>query len=66
MKYLTFLNYSILEATGKNIESMLSEKGTRNTNAKTKRCYEYGCYFQSFYRLSHVVKKIELLKQMST
>ena len=36
MKYLTFLDYSILEATGKNIESKLVEKDEQIKSIKAK------------------------------
>ena len=36
MKYLTFLDYSTLEATGRNIESKLEEKDKQIKSMKTK------------------------------
>jgi hypothetical protein len=42
MKYLTFLDYSTLETTGKNIEAKLSER-KGNTTTKTTGFYEYRC-----------------------
>ena len=48
MKYLTFLDYKTLEASGKNIETRLSEKEKEIQLVTTKRFYEHRCYFKSF------------------
>lgn len=66
MKYLTFLDYSILEATGKNIESMLSEKEQEIQALRQKDGMNTDAISALSDQLSYVMKEVELLKQMRT
>lgn len=61
MKYLTFLDYSTLEVTGKNIESKLSEKEREIQLLRQKDAIS-----ALSDQLSYVMKEVELLKQMRT
>ena len=64
MKYLTFLNYSTLEATGKNIESKLSEKDNEIKLLRQKDVMNTDAISALSDQLSHVMEEIQLLKQM--
>ena len=66
MKYLTFLDYSILEATGKNIESMLSEKEQEIQTLRQKDAMNTDAISALSDQLSYVMKEVELLKQTRT
>ncbi|MGH9974702.1 MAG: tyrosine-type recombinase/integrase [Nitrososphaeraceae archaeon] len=65
MKYLTFLDYSSLEATGKNIESKLSEKENEIKLLRQKDAINTDAISALSDQLSHVMKEIELLKENS-
>jgi integrase len=65
MKYLTFLDYSILEATGKNIESMLSEKEQEIQTLRQKDTMNTDAISALSDQLSYVMKEVELLKRES-
>jgi hypothetical protein len=64
MKYLTFLDYSILEATGKNIESKLSEKEQEIQMLRQKDVMNTDAISALSDQLSYVMKEVELLKQV--
>ena len=66
MKYLTFLDYSTLDARGKNIESKLSEKEYEITILREKDALNTDAISALSDQLSHVMKEIELLKQART
>jgi integrase len=66
MKYLTFLDYSTLEATGKNIESKLSEKEREIQILRQRDAMNTDAISTLSDQLSHVMKEIELLKQERT
>ena len=66
MKYLTFLDYSTLEATGKNIEAKLSEKELEIQLLRQKDAMNTDAISALSDQLSHVMEEIELLKQMRT
>jgi hypothetical protein len=66
MKYLTYLDYSTLEATGKNIESKLSEKEYEIKLLRERDAMNTDAISALSDQLSHVMKEIELLKQMRT
>lgn len=66
MKYLTFLDYSTLEATGKNIEAKLSEKELEIHMLRQKDVMNTDAISALSDQLSHVMEEIELLKQMRT
>ena len=63
MKYFTFLDYSSLEATGKNIESKLSEKEQEIQTLRQKDAMNTDAISALSDQLSNVMKEIELLKQ---
>ena len=64
MKYITFLDYSILEATGKNIESKLSEKEQEIQTLRQKDVMNTDAISALSDQLSYVMKEVELLKQV--
>lgn len=66
MKYLTFLDYSTLETTGKNIESKLSAKELEIQMLRQKDAMNTDAISTLSDQLSHVMEEIELLKQMRT
>jgi integrase len=66
MKYLTFLDYSTLEATGKNIESILTEKEQEIQTLRQKDAINTDAISALSDQLSYVMKEIELLKQTGT
>ena len=66
MKYLTFLDYSTLEATGKNIESKLSEKEQEIQTLRQKDAMNTDAISALSDQLSHVMEEIKLLKRMRT
>ncbi|MGH9974759.1 MAG: tyrosine-type recombinase/integrase [Nitrososphaeraceae archaeon] len=66
MKYLTFLDYSSLEATGKNIESKLSEKEQEIQMLRQKDAMNTDAISALSDQLSHVMREVELLKQAKT
>jgi integrase len=66
MKYLTFLDYSTLEATGKNIESILTEKEQEIQTLRQNDAMNTDAISALSDQLSIVMKEIELLKKMNT
>jgi predicted nuclease with TOPRIM domain len=67
MKYLTFLDYSVLETTGKNIEAKLNEKENeiqylrqRDLKHETEMKHVY----EQIDRLNSIVTKVEGLRQL--
>ena len=66
MKYLTFLDYSILDARGKNIESKLSEKENEIKLLRQKDAMNTDAISALSDQLTYVMKEVELLKQMRT
>jgi type IV secretory pathway TraG/TraD family ATPase VirD4 len=63
MKYLTFLDYTTLEATGKNIESKLSEKEQEINLLRQRDIMNADAISTLSDRLEQVFKEIEVLKQ---
>ena len=63
MKYLTFLDYSTLEATGKNIEAKLSEKEQEIMILRQRDALNTDAILTLSDRLEQVAKEIEVLKQ---
>lgn len=63
VKYLTFLDYSTLEATGKNIEAKLSEKEQELKILRQRDALNTDAISTLSDRLEQVVKEIEVLKQ---
>lgn len=63
MKYLTFLDYSTLEATGKNIEAKLSEKEQEIKLLRQRDAMNTDAISTLSDRLEQVFKEIEVLKQ---
>ena len=66
MKYLTFLDYSTLDATGKNIESKLDEKENEIKLLRQKDAMNTDAISALSDQLSYVMKEVELLKQVRT
>jgi integrase len=66
MKYVTYLDYSTLEATGKNIESKIAEKENEIKLLRERDAINTDAISALSDQLSHVMKEIELLKQMRT
>ena len=67
MKYLTFLDYSVLETTGKNIEAKLNEKEMeiqylrqRDLKHETEMKHVY----EQIDRLNSIVTKVEGLRKL--
>ena len=63
MKFLTFLDYSILEATGKNIEAKLSEKEQEIELLRQRDATNSDAITTLSDRLEHVLKEVELIKK---
>ena len=63
IKYLTFLDYSTLEATGKNIEDKLSEKEQEIMILRQRDALNTDAILTLSDRLEQVAKEIEVLKQ---
>ena len=63
MKYLTFLDYSVLEATGKKVDFRLAEKEQEIQMLRQKDVMNTDAISALSDQLSHVMKEIELLKQ---
>lgn len=63
MKYLTFLDYATLEATGKSIEAKLSEKEQEIQILRQRDALNTDAISTLSDRLEQVVKEIEVLKQ---
>ena len=66
MKYLTFLDYSTLEATGKNIESRLSEKEREIQLLRQRDSMNTDAITGLSDKLSTVMQEIEILKRQRT
>ena len=66
MKYLTFLDYSTLEATGKNIESKLSEKEREIQLLRQRDSMNTDAITGLSDKLSTVMQEIEILKRQRT
>ena len=65
MKHLTFLDYSTLEATGKNIEAKLSEKDQEIKLLRQRDAMNTDAISTLSNQLEQVFKEIEILKQKS-
>jgi len=65
MKHLTFLDYSTLEATGKNIEAKLSEKDQEIKLLRQRDAMNTDAISTLSDQLEQVFKEIETLKQKS-
>ena len=63
MKHLTFLDYTILEATGKNIESKLSEKNKEIQSLKEEVLSMKESQKEIMALLKDPVKLLEVLKE---
>ncbi|HEY9386168.1 MAG TPA: tyrosine-type recombinase/integrase [Nitrososphaeraceae archaeon] len=63
MKYLTFLDYSTLEATGKNIESKLSEKEKEIQLLRQRDSMNTDAIATLSDQLTKVMQEIEILKK---
>lgn len=63
MKYLTFLDYSTLEATGRNIETKLSEKEQEIRLLRQRDSMNTDAITMLSDRLEQVFKEIEVLKK---
>jgi integrase len=63
MKYLTFLDYSTLEATGKNIESKLSEKEKEIQQLRQRDSMNTDAIATLSDQLTKVMQEIEILKK---
>jgi integrase len=63
MKYLTFLDYTTLEATGKNIEAKLSEKETEIQLLRQRDSVNTDAIASLSDQLTEVMKQIEILKK---
>jgi hypothetical protein len=62
MKYLTFLDYSTLEATGKNIEAKLSEKENEIQLLRQRNSMNTEAISSLADQLTKVIQEIEILK----
>ena len=62
MKYLTFLDYSTLEATGKNIESKLSEKEKEIQLLRQRDSMNTDAIANLSDQLTKVMQELEVLK----
>ena len=65
MKYLTFLDYSTLEATGKNIEAKLSEKEREIQLLRQRDSMNTDAIAGLSDQLSNVMEDMKILKKMS-
>jgi integrase len=65
IKYLTFLDYSTLEITGKNIESKLTEKEQEINLLRQRDTMNADAISTLSDRLEQIFKEIEVLKQKS-
>lgn len=63
MKYLTFLDYSLFETQGKNLEARLSEKEQEIQLLRQGDAMNTDAISALSDQLSHVMKEIELLKR---
>jgi hypothetical protein len=63
MKYLTFLDYTTLEATGKNIEAKLSEKEKEIQLLKKNQELRDDALTSLSDQVTKLVQEIEILKQ---
>jgi hypothetical protein len=63
MKYLTFLDYSALESTGKNIEAKLSEKEKEIQLLRQRDSMNTDAIATLSDQLSKVVQEVEILKK---
>jgi integrase len=63
MKYLTFLDYTTLEATGKNIEAKLTEKEREIQLLRQRDSMNTDAISSLSDQLSKVIQEIEVLKQ---
>ena len=66
MKYLTFLDYSTLEATGKNIEAKLSEKEKEIQLLRQRDSMNTDAIAGLSDQLAKVMQEIEILKRQNT
>ena len=65
MKYLTFLDYSTLEATGKNIEAKLSEKEIEIQLLRQRDSMNTDAISNLSDQLANIMQEIEILKVVS-
>jgi integrase len=63
MKYLTFLDYTTLEATGKNIEARISEKDTEIQLLRQRDQMKDEALSQLSDKLQEVMEKVQLLEK---
>ena len=63
MKYLTFLDYTTLETTGKNIESKLLEKEREIRVLKERETHNSDAISMLSDKMNELIKEIEILKQ---
>ena len=63
MKYLTFLDYTTLEATGKNIESKLTEKDNEIQSLKEQMASMQESHKEIMALLKDPAKLLEVLKE---
>ena len=63
MKYLTFLDYSTLEATGKNIEAKLSEKEIEIQLLRQRDSMNTDAIANLSDQLANIMQEIEILKK---
>lgn len=66
MKYLTFLDYSTLEATGKNIEAKLTEKEKEIQLLRQRDSMNTDAIAGLSDQLAKVMQEIEILKRHNT
>ena len=64
MKYLTFLDYSALEITGKNIESKLLEKDKEIQLLKQHESYNADAIVTLSDQLTKLIEEVEKLKKL--
>jgi hypothetical protein len=65
MKYLTFLDYTTLEATGKNIEAKLSEKEREIQLLRQRDSMNTDAIAGLSDKLAKVMQEIEVLKKQN-
>ncbi|MFL6378339.1 MAG: hypothetical protein ACJ72R_12870, partial [Nitrososphaeraceae archaeon] len=65
MKYLTFLDYTTLEATGKNIEAKLSEKEREIQLLRHRDSMNSDAIASLSDQLTKVIQEIEILKKQN-
>ena len=65
MKYLTFLDYSTLEATGKNIEAKLSEKEREIQLLRQRDSMNSDAISSLSDQLAKVIQEIDIIKKQN-